>query len=505
MHGSNIDYKKTESVFRDKRYLYVKNLLPKAVLDYLKVYYQILRANDSLRKDGQCPLSLAIGGDPALDAVLGWITPDISRVVGFDLAPTYSYTRIYAKGDVLARHSDRAACEISVTVSIAIPKGAGPSLLHLKAPNVPEATVEMFEGDGCVYAATEVEHWREPFSEDGYIQLFLHFIDRRGVHFPELTYDKRKYLGAPYVPSAPPIEANYVREAEIMEIAEQKTQISEQRIAVTLLLKGGYQRCVKLDATDRSLLPLLEAVAKKDDAKTQATVFNLEMENGEGSLVFAASDLIALSTKPTISIDLQLESPDIEFSRVIKENYLSKKSMTNLLKFAEAQAGKFKRSRVAFGERKARRSLVLYDLGDIGEMFRERIRSDLPAILEGLKIPAFPVSEMECQLTAHNNAHYFKPHRDSGNSDTSARVVTFVYYFHKEPRRFEGGSLRLFKGKLENGIYTCGKAAVDLDPTNNTMVFFPSACYHEVLPIKCLSGEFRDSRFTVNGWVRMAQ
>ncbi len=505
MHGSNIDYKKTESSFRDRRYLYVKNLLPKAVLDYLKVYYQILQANDRFHKDSQCRLSLAVGGDPAFDAVLEWITPDVSRLVGLDLAPTYSYTRIYAKGDVLARHSDRAACEISITVSIAIPKGAGPSLLHLKPPNIPEATVEMFEGDGCVYAATEVEHWREPFAEDGYIQLFLHFIDKHGEHFPELTYDKRKYLGAPYVPSAPPMKTSNLKEAEIVEISEPKKETTEQKIAVTLLLKGGYQRCVKLDATDPSLLSLLEAVAKKHDAKTQATVFNLEMENGEGSLVFAASDLVALSTKPTISIDLQIESTDIEFSQVIKENYLSKKSMTNLLKFAEAHAGKFKRSRVTSGEHKARRSLALYDLGDIGEMFRERVRSDLPTILEQLKIPAFPVSEIECQLTAHNNAHYFQRHRDSGDIGTSARVVTFVYYFHKEPRRFEGGSLRLFKGKLENGIYTCGKAAVDLDPTNNTMVFFPSACYHEVLPIKCLSGEFRDSRFTVNGWVRMAE
>ena len=184
------------------------------------------------------------------------------------------------------------------------------------------------------------------------------------------------------------------------------------------------------------MLSLLEVVAKKHDAKTQATVFNLELENGEGSLVFAASDLVALSTNPAISIDLQIENPDIEFSHIVKENYLSKKSMTNLLKFVEAHAGKFKRSRVTSGERKARRSLVLYDLGDIGEMFRERVRSDLPTILEQLKIPAFPVSEIECQLTAHNNAHYFTRHRNSGDSGTSARVVTFVLLFPQRASPF---------------------------------------------------------------------
>jgi hypothetical protein len=78
--------------------------------------------------------------------------------------------------------------------------------------------------------------------------------------------------------------------------------ISERKIVVTLLLKGGYQRCVILDAADPSLLSLLEAVANRSDAKTMATVFNLELENGEGLLVFAASDLIAVSTNPALAV-----------------------------------------------------------------------------------------------------------------------------------------------------------------------------------------------------------
>jgi hypothetical protein len=31
------------------------------------------------------------------------------------LIPTYSYARIYKKGDVLHRHKDRFSCEISTT------------------------------------------------------------------------------------------------------------------------------------------------------------------------------------------------------------------------------------------------------------------------------------------------------------------------------------------------------------------------------------------------------
>jgi len=189
-------YVRTARRFRTRRYLLVKGILPQTILEYLKVYYAILMANNRFCNDSQCPSSLSLGGDAALDAVLEWIRPEVSRLVGFDLAPTYSYTRQYARGEVLTRHTDRAACEISVTASIQIPKGAGPSVVRLKPPTFDETKVEMFEGDGCVYAGTEVEHWRERFRVGGYIQLFLHFIAKHGRNYPKLMFDGRECLGA---------------------------------------------------------------------------------------------------------------------------------------------------------------------------------------------------------------------------------------------------------------------------------------------------------------------
>jgi hypothetical protein len=189
-------YVRTAKRFRERRYLLVKGILPQTILEYLKVYYAVLLANNRFSNDSECPSSLSLGGDAALDAVLEWIRPEVSRLVGFDLAPTYSYTRQYARGEVLTRHTDRDACEISVTASIQIPKGAGPSVVHLKPPTLDETKVEMFEGDGCVYAGTEVEHWRERFRVGGYIQLFLHFIAKHGRNYPRLTFDGRQCLGA---------------------------------------------------------------------------------------------------------------------------------------------------------------------------------------------------------------------------------------------------------------------------------------------------------------------
>jgi hypothetical protein len=195
---SSTYYDRTARTFRERRYLFVKGILPRPLLDYLKTYYAVLLANNAFAQDEQCPSSLSLGADPGLDAVLEWIRPEVSRLVGLELAPTYSYTRRYANGEVLPRHVDRAACEISMTMSIQIPKGAGPSVVHLKPPHRRETKVEMREGDGCIYAGTEVEHWRERFRVDGYVQLFLHFITKSGPHFPKFMFDGRKCLGADY-------------------------------------------------------------------------------------------------------------------------------------------------------------------------------------------------------------------------------------------------------------------------------------------------------------------
>jgi hypothetical protein len=191
------DHYKSAISFREKRYLPVKAIFPPPLMEFLKVYLGVLLVNNSFSKDRQCPMSLSIHGDPGLDAVLEWIRPQVCRLVGLELTPTYSMARLYSKDEVLVRHRDREACEISLTVTINIPGGMDPSPLILKPPNRDEVKIEMLEGDGCVYAGTEVEHWRNAFPGHGYIQLFLHYITRYGPHFPMRRYDGREFLGLP--------------------------------------------------------------------------------------------------------------------------------------------------------------------------------------------------------------------------------------------------------------------------------------------------------------------
>jgi len=152
-----------------------------------------------------------------------------------------------------------------------------------------------------------------------------------------------------------------------------------------------------------------------------------------------------------------------------------------------------------------RRSRVLMDLGKHQGVILERIRSVLPRVLDQLGIEEFPVTHVEAQITASNDGDFFGEHCDDAQETISSRRLTFVYFFHREPRQFEGGELRLhdWHGSAPRSgaeSYEAGGYQV-IVPQQNQIVFFPCSVLHEITPVKCPSRSFADSRFTVNGWL----
>jgi SM-20-related protein len=148
-----------------------------------------------------------------------------------------------------------------------------------------------------------------------------------------------------------------------------------------------------------------------------------------------------------------------------------------------------------------RRSRVLYDIAGIYPLIEERVLHHLPYVIEKLEMTPFDVREIELQVTASNDGEWFKPHCDSGHGPVATRELTFVYYCHREPRAFSGGLLRVF-GLLEDGEDPAAAANVlAITPAQNSVVFFPSKCLHEVTPVSNPSRQFEDSRLTYNGWV----
>jgi Rps23 Pro-64 3,4-dihydroxylase Tpa1-like proline 4-hydroxylase len=149
-----------------------------------------------------------------------------------------------------------------------------------------------------------------------------------------------------------------------------------------------------------------------------------------------------------------------------------------------------------------RRSRVLMELGEQQEMMLARIKSALPRVLDKLGMEEFTIAGVEAQITASNDGDFFHLHDDNGSEGVAARHLTFVYFFHREPRQFEGGELRIHDAHHENGRYISDGTYQTIVPRQNQIVFFPCELQHEITAVKCSSQRFADSRFTLNGWLR---
>ena len=117
--------------FKTNGYLIVKKIILPEVAEFIYKYFSNKRAVSKFLfdkkyispftqyfgvwNDTQIPNSYCHYADIAMETLLQEVKPIMEKHTGIKLSPTYSYARIYKKGDVLARHKDRYSCEISTT------------------------------------------------------------------------------------------------------------------------------------------------------------------------------------------------------------------------------------------------------------------------------------------------------------------------------------------------------------------------------------------------------
>jgi Rps23 Pro-64 3,4-dihydroxylase Tpa1-like proline 4-hydroxylase len=184
------------------------------------------------------------------------------------------------------------------------------------------------------------------------------------------------------------------------------------------------------------------------------------------------------------------------------DNCLTQEELKELLYYVLQRESAFVPTSTSTGDTDYRRSMILYSFPEFSKLIVNRIQAILPNVFSKLGISPFPISEIETQLTSHNDGNYYKVHNDNGSPDTASRELTYVYYFYREPKPFSGGELLIYDSKIENNFYVKADSFKTVEPRNNSIVFFSSRYLHEVLPISCPSKAFADSRFTLNGWIR---
>jgi len=303
-------------------------------------------------------------------------------------------------------------------------------------------------------------------------------------------------------------------------------------IKVKLLLAGGHSAALVVPP-DHPLLSQLLAAAADADGRMGAAhpgLFQIPVEGGRATLVFAAHQLLGVITDPGVVIQSDRPTEDqsaspklssavaaaaaasaaqghgelIRHPLVQLDGFLTGSEVAWLMEFVFSAKDSFAPSQVSDAKEDYRRSLVLGAPDVLKRLIIGKIRAVMPEVMSQLRVGRFPIGDIECQITASVDGSYFRAHTDAAANETEGRQFTYVYYFNREPKAFSGGELRIYDDTIRNGKLAATDSFQVVQPKHNSIVFFQAAVMHEVMPVKMPSGDFRDSRFTVNGWIDRA-
>ena len=212
-------------MFKTKKYQVIRGALSKELANFIFNYMMLQRDAVDLmvknnkvnprnpfigtRTDQQVPGCYTKYADWVMETLLMYMIPIMKAKTGLELIPTYTYTRLYEKGNILKRHKDRPSCEISTTLHLGgnpwpiflDPSGADFVIDEYKQTIKPRAPngvrVDLKIGDMLIYSGCELEHWREPFQGTVCSQVFLHYNHANGPFAKTNLLDGRPLLGVP--------------------------------------------------------------------------------------------------------------------------------------------------------------------------------------------------------------------------------------------------------------------------------------------------------------------
>ena len=111
--------------FQEKKYQVIKGAISYELANFVFNYFLLKRDavkfmydnnltyDNSLLgtwTDQQIPNTYSCYADHVMETLLIKVLPKMQQETELQLIPTYSYARLYKKGDILRRHKDRPSC-----------------------------------------------------------------------------------------------------------------------------------------------------------------------------------------------------------------------------------------------------------------------------------------------------------------------------------------------------------------------------------------------------------
>ncbi len=212
-----------------------------------------------------------------------------------------------------------------------------------------------------------------------------------------------------------------------------------------------------------------------------------------------------LSNSPYTAADIQ-PAPVITI-----DHFLDKEEREYFWCKAMASEKSFEKAGMGYGDTPvidcSRRDTEVLKLdGKEKKTLREKIDSQVEGLFEHLQWESKPVKKIEVKLTAHTQGGFFQIHQDRYPRDPGvceSRQLSWVCYFHAQPKRYRGGDLVLFDSSCQRKNHQCNTLNYTrYVPKDNQLVFFPSCFFHAVTPVSLMQAGFESSRFALVGHVR---
>lgn len=208
---------KVKGDYRRDGYAHVESLIPAEVAAALlhRIKIDLEAEGPLIRFASTAPITKRVAcdvyvADYAPMAQFLWgLTPAMEALTGAALLPTYNYVRLYKQNDICRVHSDRSACEHSLSLTLGYSDGkVWPFDVGVDAierggridddfGDAAHATIAMQPGDAVLYRGVEHRHGRTtPNPNRWSAHMFLHWVDRDGPH-KQHAFDARTDTSAP--------------------------------------------------------------------------------------------------------------------------------------------------------------------------------------------------------------------------------------------------------------------------------------------------------------------
>ena len=310
---------------------------------------------ENLQGDSQSESSQSVYNYLPFLEILCQKCPEVSIAIGETVLPTYTYARVYKNGAVLEGHTDRNACEISLTVNL---DGDQEWPIWIETPDGKEVRVSLNPGDAMIYLGCTARHWREEYKGDWYTQCFLHYVRSRGdkVHavFDSETKNKpnvgvKNYLTHKKVKEEERVIEETPKVSDNMEIviSEDGLEMLQEKKVVEVFKEAGtntLEQYVKVfyDVVPEDLCDaIIEEYSNSNEWKLAETGGGLQTDIRNVDEIGISDDLTIGDSALRRELDNRLfksvESVSIKYQEEFKHYSINVDTGYNLLRYKEGQ------------------------------------------------------------------------------------------------------------------------------------------------------------------------